>query len=86
MPAIKANEYYAHLCSFQNSVKNSVSKKSTNSKDTYQAIWDQHCLEYGINTNLQAYGNDVPQLAVFVFAERYRSWKFLLRKNSFSTD
>ena len=42
VPPVKSDEYYAHLFTFQQSVKDGVGEAYTKSKDAHWKIWDSH--------------------------------------------
>ena len=71
MPAVKSDEYRAHLCTFQASVRDGVGEKYAKSKEMHWSIWNSHCDEFGIDPFLKTYNDPVPHLAIF--AQRYRS-------------
>ena len=54
MPPVKSDEYHAHLCTFQQSIRDGVGETYTKSKDAHWKIWDSHCEEFGLDPFLKS--------------------------------
>lgn len=79
IPAIKSDEYRAHLCTVQQSVRDGVGEKYANSKDSHWTIWNSHCEEFGLDSFLKTYTNPVPHFTIFT--QRYQSGEITPKKN-----
>ena len=78
MPPVKSDEYRAHLCTFQQSVKDGVGEAYVKSKAAHWKIWDSHCKEFGLDPFLKFYNNFIPYLTIF--AHRYQSREIAPKK------
>ena len=62
MPAVKSDEYRAHLCTFYQSVRDGVSKKYAKSKDAHWTIRNSHFQKFGLDLLLKTCNNPIPTL------------------------
>ena len=84
MPPVKSDEYRAHLCTFQQSIKDGVDEAYAKSKDAHWKIWDSHCEEFGLGPFLKSYNDPIPHLTIF--AQRYQSGEIAPKKKTVSAD
>ena len=84
MPPVKSNEYRAHLCTFQHSIKHGVGEAYAKSKDAHWRICNSHCEEFGLDPFLKTYNDPIPHLAIF--AQRYQSREIAPKKKPVSAN